>query len=78
MLGEVAGAKEADEESAARRGSRREERDGLGLGDTGVKKHGVGAAGSRVFGGDGFCWGLGRLPRLGSARHSFEEMPRWG
>ena len=49
MLGEVAGAEEAGEDSAARRGRGHEEREGVGLGEAGVE-HGVGVAGSRVLG----------------------------
>lgn len=76
MLGEVAGAEEASEKSAARRGRRREEREGVGLGEAGVE-HGVGAAGNRVLGGPG--WGEERGGFwVGGARHSFGEMPRRG
>lgn len=49
MLGEVAGAEEAGEDSAARRGRGHEEREGVGLGEAGVE-HGDGAAERRVLG----------------------------
>jgi hypothetical protein len=46
MIGEVAGAEEAGEESAARGGCRREKREGVGLGEAGVE-HGVASAARR-------------------------------